>query len=156
MFLKKEQYDKAFDYYENAYTTATNNEDKALYYYEAAGLALQQSDLQKARNLAKEAVSSNPDYCEAYMLLGEIYAQASKGYSESDFERSTVFWLATDYFQKAAQYANCKSDAQSKIQFYQNYFPNKEDVFFNSLEIGKSYFIGGWINERTTVRAKEK
>ncbi|MCF8362784.1 MAG: tetratricopeptide repeat protein [Prolixibacteraceae bacterium] len=154
-FLKKEKYKKAFEYYENAYNSATNNEDKALYYYEAAGLALQQENLEKARDLAKEATNNKPDYCEAYMLIGEIYAQASKEYSDSDFERSTVFWLATDYFQKAAQYDNCRSDAQSKINFYQNYFPNKEDVFFNSLEIGKNYFIGGWINERTTVRAKE-
>ncbi|HKK81523.1 MAG TPA: tetratricopeptide repeat protein [Prolixibacteraceae bacterium] len=156
MFLKKEKYPKAFNYYEKAYNLATNNEDKALYYYEAAGLALQQGDLEKSRDLAKKAVGSKSDYCEAYMLLGEVYAQASKGYSDSDFERSTVFWLATDYFKKAAQYPNCKSDAQSKIKFYQNYFPNKEDVFFNSLEIGKNYYIGGWINETTTVRAKEK
>jgi tetratricopeptide (TPR) repeat protein len=155
MFLKKEKYGKALEYYEKAYNSATNNEDKALYYYEAAGLALQQGDLKKARDLAKESVKSKPDHCEAYMLIGEIYAQASKEYSDSDFERSTVFWLATDYFKKAAQYNNCKSDAQSKIKFYQNYFPNKEDVFFNSLEIGNNHFIGGWINERTTVRAKE-
>jgi tetratricopeptide (TPR) repeat protein len=156
MFLKKEKYPKAFDYYEKAYTSATNNENKALYYYEAAGLALQQGSLKKARDLAKEAISSKPDYCEAYMLIGEIYAQASKEFSDSDFERNTVFWLATDYFKKAAQYSNCKSEAQNKIKFYQNYFPNKEDIFFNSLEVGKNYFLGGWINETTTVRAKEK
>lgn len=153
-FLKKQEYTKTFDYYQKAYTVETNAAQKAIYYYEAAGLALQQNMLQKARDLDKEALKLNSDYCEAYQLMGEIFAQASKGYSDDDFERSTVFWLAVDYFNKAARYANCKQDASSKASFYQNYFPNKEDVFFHSLSEGNSHSLGGWINETTTVRVK--
>jgi tetratricopeptide (TPR) repeat protein len=153
-FLKKENYSKAFEYYERAYTDETNNELKATYYYEAAGLSLQQHKLQNARDLAREAIKLRSDYCEAYQIIGETYAQASKSYSEDDFERSTVFWLAVDYFRKAAGSDKCREDANNKASFYENYFPNKEDIFFHSLTIGNNHFIGGWINETTKVRAK--
>ncbi|MBN1768506.1 MAG: hypothetical protein JXR50_10950 [Prolixibacteraceae bacterium] len=153
-FLKKENYTKAFEYYEKACNSSTDNNEKALYYYESAGLSLQQGMLEKARDFAKKAIGVKPDYCEAYMLIGEIYIQASKDFSDDSFERSTVFWLATDYFEKAARYADCKTDAQNKISTYQNYFPNKEEVFFKGLEDGKNHYIGGWINETTKVRVK--
>lgn len=153
-FLKKENYKKAFEYYNKAYTTATDTDQKALYYFEAAGLALQQGMLQKSRDLAKEAVKVKSDYCEAYMLLGEIYAQASKSYSDDDFEKNTVFWLVVDYFNKAARYDNCKQDANNKANLYKNYYPNKEEVFFRSLSVGNDHLVGGWINETTKVSVK--
>ena len=153
-FLKKEEYSKAFEYYEKAYTNEENSEQKAKYCIEAAGLALQQSLLQKSRDLAKEAIKNKADYCEAYMLLGEIYAQASKSYSTNEFEKSTVFWLSVDYFNKAARYDNCKQDANNKANFYKNYFPNKEEVFFRSLNVGNDIVIGSWINETTKVSVK--
>lgn len=154
-FLKKEDYAKAFDYYKEAYTNETDPALKATYYYEAAGLSLQQGLLKQARDLAKEAVKVKTDYCEAYMLLGEIYAQASKGFSDDDFQRSTVFWVASDYFQKAAQFANCKENAVNKVNFYSNYFPGTEDIFYQGLTAGNSHVVEGWINETTKVRAKK-
>lgn len=154
MFLKKEEHDKAFEYYEKAYTEETNNDLKATYYYEAAALALQKNMLQRARDLAKQAVKIKSDYCEAYMLIGEIYGQASKEYSSDDFERSTVFWVAVDYFKKAASFENCKNDGASKARFYESYYPSKDEAFFRSLNEGESHTLGGWINETTKVRVK--
>lgn len=154
-FLKKEDYDKAFEYYKKAYETATDDAAKSTYYYEAAGLALQQDQLQKARDLAKQAIKANPQNCKALMLIGDVYVQASKSYSDDDFERSTVFWLAVDYYSKAAQIADCKDDASNKASSYSNYFPGTEDIFFHSLNVGNKYQLEGWINETTTVRAKK-
>lgn len=154
-FLKKENYPKAFEYYQKAYSAETDISTKATYYYEAAGLSLQQGRLQNARDLANDAIKLKSDYCEAYLLIGEIYAQASKAFSEDDFERTTVFWLSVDYFKKAASFEKCRDDAYSKVNFYENYFPNKEEVFFRSLTIGNNHYLGGWINETTKVRAKQ-
>ncbi|MFA9389770.1 MAG: tetratricopeptide repeat protein [Prolixibacteraceae bacterium] len=154
-FLKKEDYTKAFEYYAKAYNTETDPKTKATYYYEAAGLSLQQGKLQNARDFANMAIKQNGEYCEAYMLLGEVYAQASKTYSDDEFERSKVFWLAVDYFNKAANIAKCKDDAKNKVSFYSNYFPNTEEIFFHSLTIGSNHYLGGWINETTKIRAKQ-
>lgn len=154
-FLKKEDYDKAFEYYKKAYTEETDNVKKSNYYTEVAGLSLQLGKNQEARNFAKEAIKANPDNCNAYMILGEIYAQASKNYSEDEFKRSTVFWLVVDYYIKAAKYDECKETAKNKIEYWSNYFPGTEDIFFNSLQEGDKYPLEGWINETTTVRAKK-
>lgn len=155
MFLRKDDNARAFEYYERAYTKETNNDLKAVYYYEAAALSLQKGMLQKSRDLAKEAVKIKPDYCEAYMILGEVYAQASKDFSTDDFERNTVFWLAVDYFRKASSFENCSADGANKVRFFENYFPSKDEVFFRSYEEGANHFIGGWINETTKVRVKK-
>ncbi|HPR32370.1 MAG TPA: tetratricopeptide repeat protein [Prolixibacteraceae bacterium] len=154
MFVKKNNFDKAFGYYEKAYTDEPDPVTKASYYYYAGMLALQRGKIQEARNLAREAVKNNPEYCEAFMLLGEIFAQASKDFGNDDFEHSTVFWLAVDYFNKAARVGNCP-DAANKANFYMNYFPGKEEVFFRELSEGNSHYLGGWINETTTVRVKK-
>ncbi|MBP7509536.1 MAG: hypothetical protein KA807_17115 [Prolixibacteraceae bacterium] len=155
MFVKKEKFEKAFDYYDKAIAEEKDPSTKAMYQYYSGMLGLQHGKLQHARNMASEAIKLKNDYCEAYMLLGEVFAQSAKSFSDDDFERSTVFWIAVDNFERAARYANCKNDGESKASFYRNYFPNKEEVFFRSLTEGGRYTVGGWINESTVVRVKK-
>jgi tetratricopeptide (TPR) repeat protein len=156
MFVKKSNYEKAFEYYEKAYSvTDTDAATRANYYYYAGMLGLQREKLQFARDMAREALKLKPDFCEVLMLIGEVYGQSSKGFSTDDFERSTVFWVAADYFEKASRIAACTSDGNSKSSFYSNYFPGKEEVFFRSLSEGQRYTVAGWINETTTVRVKK-
>jgi tetratricopeptide (TPR) repeat protein len=155
MFITRNEYDRAFEYYKEAYSSKDATDiQKALYYYEAAGLALQEKELKKSRDFLKEAIKLRDDYCEAYMLLAEVYALASRDFSDDDFERSTVYWLAVDYFAKAASYENCKTDAMNRVNTYKNYFPVRDEIFFRGLTEGANHFIGGWINETTKVRAK--
>ena len=155
LFVKKSNWDKAFEYYEKAYTTEPDPVKKADYYYYAGMLGLQRGRLQFARDMAREVLKLKSDYCQAYMLLGEVYAQSSKDFSTDEFERSTVFWVAVDYFTKASHIDACATDGANKANFYSNYFPDKEDVFFKSLSEGDRYTVGGWINETTTVRVKK-
>lgn len=153
MFLRKKEYDKAFTYYAEAYSNEKDANQKAIYYYEAAMLALQQSELPKARNLAREAINNKADYCEAYILLGDIYMQASRGFSE--FQQSAVFWVACDQYERAARSEACKSDANSKISTVTRYFPKAEVVFLEGLTEGGSYRVEGWINETTRIRVQK-
>jgi len=154
MFLKRKEFDKAMVYYKEAYEKEPNNDLKATYYYEAGMLSLQQEKNMQARDLVREAIKLKSDYCEALMLMGEIYAQSSRSFNGDDFEKSTVFWVAADYYEKASRIESCKSDAENKVKFYYNYFPNKEEVFFRGFSEGQRYTIGGWINESTTIRVK--
>jgi hypothetical protein len=68
---------------------------------------------------------------------------------------STVFWVAVDYYERAMRIPSCKSDAESKIKFLNSYFPNVEEIFFRELSVGQRYTVGGWINETTSVRARQ-
>ena len=156
LMTKNNNNKKAIEYYEKAYTVAdTDPATRANYYYYAGMLGLQRERFQFARDMAREALKIKSDFCEAYMLIGEIYIQSSKSFSQDDFERSTVFWVAVDYFERASRIAACASDGNSKANSYANYYPNKEEVFFRSLNDGQRYNVGGWINEMTTVRVKK-
>jgi hypothetical protein len=86
------------------------------------------------------------------MLIGDIYVAASRSFGEDNFEKSTVFWVAVDYFERARSNPDCAVDASRKANDYRKYFPNKEEAFFRSLQEGQTYKVGGWINENTRVR----
>lgn len=153
MFLRKKEYDKAFTYYAEAYNNEKDANQKAIYYYEAAMLALQQNELPKARNWAREAINNKADYCEAYILMGDIYMQASRSYS--GFQQSGVFWVAYDQYERATRFATCKDDASTKLSTVTRYFPKAEVVFLETLSEGDSYRVEGWINETTRVRVQK-
>lgn len=153
-YLKRDEIEKAKEYYKQAIDQETDNNRLADYYFEYAMLIFAKDHaLSEARNLARKAVELNAGHCQALMLIGDIYVASSRSISDDAFEKSTVFWIAVDYFEKARK-ANqdCSVDATQKIATYRKYFPNKEEAFFRSLQEGNTYKVGGWINESTRVR----
>jgi len=90
------------------------------------------------------------------MLIRDIYVVTSRSFGEDDFEKSTVFWVAVDYFERVRRAGyDCSVNALQKISAYRRYFPDKEEIFFHSLKDGQTYKLEGWINESTKVRVKE-
>ncbi|MBN1821742.1 MAG: tetratricopeptide repeat protein [Prolixibacteraceae bacterium] len=153
-FLKLEDYTKAKEYYEEAIEQESDQELLATYYFEY-GLFIfaKENALQKARDLQKKALALNPNYCEALMLIGDIYVAGSSDFSSDEFKKASIFWLAVDYYNQAAKVSDdCYEEASQKAADYQKYFPAKEEVFFQGLEEGDSYKVEGWINETTSVR----
>jgi len=152
-YLKRDEMDKAREYYQMAIDQETDDELLATYYYERGLLRyVRMNNYQGAVQDAKKALSLNPDLCEANMLIGNVYASASQKFQGSELEKSAVFWVACDYFSKARRGDDCAIDASSKLAQYRKYFPNKEDAFMEGLQEGASYHVGGWINENTKVR----
>jgi tetratricopeptide (TPR) repeat protein len=155
LFVKAEKMDKAETYYKQAIELEKDPLSLSKYYYELATLTYI-SNPQTAKTYCKKSIENNPSYGKPYLLLGDIYAHASKAYGENDFEHSTVFWVAVDYFVKAKKAdPSVEADANEKINLYTQYFPTKEDIFFNKLTVGQSYTVGSWINETTTIREKK-
>lgn len=153
-YVQRDDAEKAKEYYLQAMEQETNDELLATYFYEYALFVFaKEQALQEARNYAKKALDLNPQYCEALMLIGDIYVAASRNYGEDDFEKATVFWTAVDYFERARRAGDdCAVDAAQKANTYRKYFPNKEEGFFRSLQEGQAYTVGGWINEPTKIR----
>lgn len=155
MFIKAEQHDKALDYYKQAIDSEKDPLNLSKYYYEMATLSFSSSP-QTTRTYLKKAIDNNSNNGKAYLLLGDLYAHNSKSYGENDFERSLVFLLAVDYFNKAKKAdSSVEADANEKIKLYSQYFPAKEEIFFNGLTVGQAYSLGGWIGESTTIRDKK-
>jgi tetratricopeptide (TPR) repeat protein len=152
-FFKRDDIERAKEYYQQAMEQETDKEQLSKYYYEYAVLVFcKENDLQEARKYARQALEINPNYCEALMLIGDIYIAASRNFGENDFEKSSVFWVAVDYYERARSQADCAVDASKKANDYRKYFPSKEEAFFLGLQEGQTYKVGGWINETTKIR----
>lgn len=152
-YLKRNDDEKTKSYYQEAINQETDNELLSKYYYEyALFLFAKENKLMEARNYARQALEAKPNYCEAYILIGDIYSAASHSFGADAFEKSTVFWVAVDYYERARSNPDCAVQASQKISTYRGYFPNKEEAFFRSLQAGQTYKVGGWINETTKVR----
>ncbi len=153
LFVKADQLDKAETYYKQAIDLEKDPINLAKYYLELGQLNF--SKPQVARGYLKKSIENNPSAGKAYIMLGDIYAHNSKSYGESDFEKTLVFLVACDYYAKAKKAdASVEAEANQKIATYSQYFPPKEEIFFNGMTVGQSYTLGGWIGETTTIREK--
>jgi len=152
-YVKKDNMDLAKKYYEQAISQETDKKLLAGYYYERGLLLyIKESAYQEAREMARKAIAHDPDLCDAYMLIGDIYVASSRSFSGTNLEKSAIFWVAVDYYTKARRGSDCAAEAANKAADYKKYFPNKEDAFMEGLQAGQSYKVEGWINETTTVR----
>ncbi len=111
-------------------------------------------DMVRARSLANEAITLNASQGHAYFVIGQLYAN-TKNCGSSKIDNLSVYWAAVDKFNQAKSIdANLSPDCTKQIAFYSQYFPSTEEIFFQDLEVGKSFNVPCWINERTTIRAK--
>ncbi len=156
VFLKKEQYSKAVEYYKEAInqSDSTTSDNKADYYFELAtviGGKLGQKDA--ARSYAYKALALRPNWGEPYLLIGNLYAGSASDCGDDKFTQSAVYWVVVDMFVKAKSVdASCADKANKYIAKYSAYYPDQETTFFHNLKEGDSYSVGCWINETTKVR----
>ena len=154
MCLKKSDYSGAIEYYKQALSLVTNDEDKADYLYRMANVYVAMKNYQQGASFAQQALDINAEDGRCYLLLGICYASAKV--SDDPILQRSVFWVACDMFRKAKTVdSSCAADANKLIATYSQYFPSKEDVFFHrDLNEGAPYRVGGWINKTTTCRSK--
>ena len=152
-YVKKDDLENAKKFYQQAISQETDSKLLASYYYERGLISyIKEKNYQEAREMARKAISLDPDLCDANMLIGDIYVAASSSFNGTNLEKSAIFWVAVDYYNKARRGDDCAADAANKAADFKKYFPNKEDAFMEGLQAGQSYKVGGWINETTTIR----
>lgn len=157
MYVEDGQAGKAMEMYENLQST---DADLAAEDYYNMGSAQQElGRLSRARSYYRRALEQNSDFGQAHMAIGDLYASAVNKCSGGQLEREdrAVYWLATDYYQKAKSVSsNLASAANTKINTYRNYYPSAEDLFFWDKSAGDRYQVNygcySWIGETTTVR----
>lgn len=111
-------------------------------------------DMVRARTLANEAIALNAAQGYAYFVIGQLYA-STKHCGATKIDNLSVYWAAIDKFNQARSVdPNLSADCTKQIAFYSQYFPTTEEVFFQDLEVGKQFTVPCWINEKTTIRAR--
>ncbi len=142
LFLKRQNTPKAIEYYEQAIEAEKDQYEKATYCNELANVLFIQRDFPKARTYARQAISLNPEWGKPYILIGKLYAASAKSIGESDVKQRMVYVLAVDQFAKAkAVDPEIAAEANKEISTYSQYFPGKEDAFFEGLKSGDSFRV---------------
>ena len=153
MFLRRQDYDKAENYLQEAIQKSEDNEAKADYYVRLAQLKLAKKQYAAVKSNALEALKINPNNGQALLLIGKAYAFYSPSYGADAFDHASVFWAAVDKFARAKQVdPSVAEEADKLISTYSPHFPNKEEAFFRSVTEGSAVKIGDWINETTKAR----
>ncbi len=156
MYMKSNDMDKAVGYFQEAVSLEEDDESKAKYHNYLGLIFMSQGKYTQVRAEAKKAIALRPNWGAPYILIGKAYASSANKYGSNDFEHKTVYWAAVDQFAKAKSVdAEMAAEARDLIVMYSQYFPNQEEIFFNTLQVGAAYKIGGWMNVQTTVRAKK-
>jgi len=153
LFLRKGNYDKAAEYFENAINSETEPFDKANYNWQLGGLMLSQfKKYTDAKKYALEAIRLRPDWGQPYILLANTYASGPKC-GEDDFEQRYVYWVVVDKLQKARSVdSDCAVIVDPSIRQFSQHFPKKEEGFFRNVIEGANVTVPCWINETTKVR----
>jgi len=156
IFLRKEEFQKAAEYLDQAISLGQESDELADMYYELGSIQFSHfKNYQKAKSLAEKAINARPNWGKPYLLLGQVLIGARDLMFSETWDKQTVFWVAVDKFIKAKTIDPVVTDeANELINMYSQFFPNNEDVFFHTLRDGDTYTVGGWINETTRVRSK--
>lgn len=143
-YLQNDQPDKAVNYFEKAVEMEGAGENKDEYLY---NLALSQYAAKKYRaaySTAKMVEGKNKG--KAMKICGDSIAQLANSCGESTFERKANFWLANDYYKKAAALGEDVSSSK-----YLDNAPSSEEIFSAGYRTGDSISLSCW-GESTTIR----
>ena len=109
--------------------------------------------------MARKALSIQPNNPKAYLIMGDAIIYGAKSCKDLKFGGSEVYWVAVDYYNKAAQLAitpEIKNKAIKNANKYSAYFPLTNAIFMDKdVKEGAKYKVGCWINTTTTVRHKQ-
>lgn len=152
-YLKKERYDDASKFFEEAYTQEEDKDLKAEYYYYAAVVAFAQNKFSSSRSLALKAAENKEGYGKPYVLIAKLYAGSAGSCGSDQFEKSAVYWAAVDKLIKAKNIdPSVEEEANSLINKYSARYPNQEEGFMRGIYKGNAYKVECWIQENTTAR----
>lgn len=112
----------------------------------------EKGEYQRAAECCKKALSLDASCGDAYIQLAEIYVSHPVWNSESLLNQCTYF-LAIDKLQRAkAMDPSVAKRANELLAIYAEQTPKPKDLFMLGYKVGDRIYIGGWINESTTIR----
>jgi len=153
LFMRKDNFDKAVEYFEDAINSETDPVDKASFNYQLGGIMLTKYQrYSEAKKYVLEAIRLRPDWGLPYILLANTYANGPKC-GEDEFERQYVYWVIADKLTRAkAVDSDVSATVDPMIREFSRHFPKKEEAFFRNITEGATVTVGCWINESTRVR----
>lgn len=157
-FANKQNKTKALSFFDKATTLEKDSSKLEKHLIKKAKFQNNSSNYSGARITANKIIKLNPQSAKAYLIIGNSFIYGSVNCKSLNFGGAEVFWVAVDYFNKAARLAKepkVKAKALEKADKYTAYFPAKNAIFLKSLNPGDPYKVECWINASTTIREKK-
>ena len=107
--------------------------------------------LSKARSVANQVLSIDPNYGLAFIVRGEVYEAAvdqcmkKRGESQEKFDDKLIYKLAYDEYTKATRDIQFADLAAKKMNYVQPYIPTKEDLFMHQSQSKANIDCYKWI-----------
>ena len=137
---------------QKAFDLETDPLKKAKTKLKFAQAAKSRGQLSKARSLAREALSFNPNFGKAYLLIGRLYQSSVNNCGSNEFEKRMVYAAALRQAQKASSVdPSISTTARKYINSYRANLPSKKIIFTAGIAPGSSYKINCWIGETVRV-----
>jgi hypothetical protein len=143
-YLKKKNNSKAKEYFKKAIEMEGEGENAGKYKYGLATAHFHSGSYKAAFNTAKSVQGEYRG--KALKICGDAIARTANSCGDTSFERKANYWLANDYYKKAAA-----AGAKVSTSQYLKNAPTKEDVFDEGKSVGSSITLKCW-GESTTIR----
>lgn len=153
--INSNKYAEAKDWLKKAVELSKDNKDRAKCYEVLAQLSMKQGQYGEARSYCNQALSENPRSGKSYIMIAQMIASSADNIFPTDkVKQRCVYYLVIDKLNKAASVdPNVSAKANGLIARYRKNLPSASDIFMHpDLEKGKSFFVGGWVGESTTIR----
>lgn len=149
-YMQEDDASKAEAMWEQAFSLAENNTQKAEAQIELAKIYVKQGKKSAARTAAKDVANLDPSKTgDLYSMIAGMYMNSfndCKG-GVSVVKDRAVFIAAYNAYQRAG---DSRGMAQARSQF-----PSKEEVFSEGMQVGESLSTGCWIGETVTLATRD-
>ena len=158
MKIEDGEVEEAYELLQQAMALPGADEYAAEMYYNMGIAQQEMGRLSKARTHYRQALDANSEFAEALVAIGDLYAQAISDCGSFEREDRAVYWLVTDYYNRAVNVKpELAASVRQKSSSYRGVYPDQEMLFFKNWNVGDRYSINygcyTWIGETTTVKS---
>lgn len=140
-----------------AFELETDPLKRANYKLKFAQAARKRGQKSKARSLAREAISLNPNFGKAYLFIANLYASSLNSCGKNEFEKRMTFVAAYNKAKAAQRVDPSISTVAGKfLRNYKANFPSNKVIFTEGVKVGDSFTVKCWINESVKVASSGK
>ncbi|MBL4652160.1 MAG: hypothetical protein JKY53_04740 [Flavobacteriales bacterium] len=148
---KSKNYVDAYTFFKQATELASTDDEKISSNLKAAQVAYNLKQYSSTRTHCRAILVVNPNYGDAYLLIGDCYSSTKCG--ENELEKKYVYWAAMDKYAKAKSVdPSLAEKADKKYANAKAHGPSKELLFQYGMIDKPTVTVGSWINETTSVR----
>ena len=135
-----------------AFDLETDPLKKANFKLKFAQSAKKRGQKSKARQLAREAISLNPNMGRAYLFIASLYATSVNSCGTNEFEKRMTYVAAYNKAVRASKVdPSMSSVARKFIRNYKANFPSKKVIFTEGVKEGDTFKVKCWINESVKI-----